>query len=105
MIKKFSNNASSVIKEVAYNTEAHKMRIIFNSGSSYIYDAVPEKVFNELITSESLGKYFGMYIKDRYLYTKMNAEEFAALNKAVAEAPKDPQFTFLDYLMNLINEA
>jgi len=73
MIKKFSTDQSSVIKEIAYNSETHNMRITFKSGSIYVYESVPENVFNEFITSESLGKYFGMYIKNRYFYKNIVA--------------------------------
>lgn len=97
MIKKFTTDQSSVIKEIAYNSVTHNMRVIFKSGSVYIYEFVPENVFNEFITSESLGKYFGIYIKNRYIYKNVTPEK--------QETPKDSQPTFLDYLMNLINEA
>lgn len=43
----------------------------FHNGSTYRYQDVPMKVFNELITAPSAGKYFHAEIRAKYEYAAL----------------------------------
>jgi predicted transcriptional regulator len=57
---------SSTIAAVGYDKEAHILEIEFHHGAIYQYANVPEKVFDELMSSPSQGAYFLNEIKGRF---------------------------------------
>ena len=57
---------SSVIAFASYNVVTRTLTIEFQSGKTYAYDGVPEYVFDELLETNSAGRYFNYYIKDKY---------------------------------------
>ncbi|HSV88583.1 MAG TPA: KTSC domain-containing protein, partial [Bacteroidales bacterium] len=56
--------ASSTIAAVGYDKEAHILEIEFHHGAIYQYVDVPEKVYEELMSSPSQGAYFMNELKD-----------------------------------------
>lgn len=62
--------ASSNIASVGYDKEAHILEIEFHHGAIYHYVDVPEKVYEELMSSPSLGAYFMNELKDKFKYQK-----------------------------------
>lgn len=63
---------SSQLQEVEYDSETSKLIVTFNNGSKYSYDDVPEKVFVELVSADSIGSFFNREIKSKYKYTKIS---------------------------------
>lgn len=62
--------ASSNIASVGYDKEAHILEIAFHHGAIYQYVDVPEKVYEELMSSPSQGAYFMNEIKNKFKYQK-----------------------------------
>jgi hypothetical protein len=62
---------SSMMRTVGYDAKEQILEIEFQSGSIYHYYKVEEEVFNELIESESLGRYFRNNIQDLYAYGRV----------------------------------
>ena len=62
---------SSNLKSGNYDTNTKKLRITFNTGSTYEYDDVPHDVFAGMNLSESTGKYFNQNIAKKYTYKKI----------------------------------
>lgn len=62
--------ASSNIAAVGYDKEAHILEIEFHHGAIYQYVDVPEKVYEELMSSPSQGAYFMNELKDKFKYQK-----------------------------------
>lgn len=62
---------SSNIYNVGYDKKAKTLEVEFKSGSTYQYEDVSKKVFNELVHAFSVGKYFHENIKNNYVYTKL----------------------------------
>jgi ATP-dependent DNA helicase RecG len=62
--------ASSNIASVGYDRKAHILEIEFHHGAIYRYVDVPEKVYEELISSPSQGAYFMNELKDKFKYQK-----------------------------------
>lgn len=61
---------SSNMESAAYHRG--RLLVTFKSGAIYSYDDVPIKVFKELITAESHGRYFSKNIRTKYTYRKEN---------------------------------
>lgn len=57
---------SSNIRSVGYDPHKKLLEIEFNSGAIYQYDDVPQHVYDNLMTAESVGSYFNSVIKPNY---------------------------------------
>jgi len=57
---------SSNICSIGYDTDKRILEIEFKSGSVYQYFNVPQEVYNELVQTSSVGRYFTKNIKDVY---------------------------------------
>jgi len=62
--------ASSNIAAVGYDKEARILEIEFHHGAIYQYVDVPEKVYEELMSSPSQSAYFMNELKDKFNYQK-----------------------------------
>ncbi len=62
--------ASSNIASVGYDKKSHILEIEFHHGAIYQYVDVPEKVYEELMSSPSQGAYFMNELKDKFKYQK-----------------------------------
>lgn len=63
-----TSRLSEAVIEVGYD-EWHKVALIrWAQGTLYAYEDVERRVFEGLITSESMGTYVNEYIKDNYSY-------------------------------------
>jgi len=62
---------SSVIKKAMYNHTSQQLTVEFNNGSTYLYEGVEARVFNDFVEADSQGMYFAENIKESYSYTKL----------------------------------
>lgn len=62
---------SSNLKSVGYDEFLLVLEIEFKSGAVYRYYGVPSEVHDELINSESVGKYFNANVKSKYNFLKV----------------------------------
>jgi hypothetical protein len=62
---------SSMLRFAGYDPEREMLELEFNNGRIYRYFGVPEKVFAELLTAESKGRYFLDQIDDLYPYLQV----------------------------------
>ena len=62
---------SSVVAAMKYDAKKSKLRIIYTSGNIYEYKKVPEKVYNEMKTASSKGKFLNKQIKPNYEFEKV----------------------------------
>ena len=65
MIKVESSNIEAI------GWENKQLNITFNSGSTYVYLDVPEKIFDDMLEAESVGKYFHANIRGVYDYDQL----------------------------------
>lgn len=49
---------SSMIRTIAYSFSDQKMRVQFNNGEEYEYQAVPAAMFGTIISADSVGRTF-----------------------------------------------
>lgn len=62
---------SSNVAEVGYDTATMTLEVAFKNGAVYQYFDVPESVYQELMRSDSVGKFLNEQIKNSYRYTKV----------------------------------
>lgn len=62
---------SSMIQSIGYDERAQTLEIEFHNGSVYQYYEVPKRIYEEMMKSSSLGKYFIFEIKGGYQYAKV----------------------------------
>jgi len=63
--------SSSSIKSVGYDPDPEILEIELQQGSIYQYFSVPKKVYDDLINAFSKGRYYAVYIKDKYRYRRI----------------------------------
>lgn len=62
---------SGLIKSLGYDEDDHILEIEFNSGHIWQYTGISISTYNDMIESESIGKYFLNKIKGKYLDVKV----------------------------------
>jgi len=62
---------SSLITEIGYNAEKKVLRVKFKNGAIYDYSDFPKKMYNDMLTSESVGKYFHSRVKSIFKFIKI----------------------------------
>jgi hypothetical protein len=60
MIRHYSFENSSMLKDCSYDDESEELTVTFTSGKSYTYIDVPRRTYDELIDAKSAGKYFNL---------------------------------------------
>lgn len=63
---------STSLEAVGYDADARELHVRFSSsGKTYVYYAVEEPVYRELMQAESKGAYVNRRIKPRYRYGRL----------------------------------
>ena len=62
---------SSALKSAAYLPEERVLYLQFQSGEIYRYFDFPPKLYQEFLTAESKGTYFGQSIRDKFRYQRL----------------------------------
>ncbi|MEL6458638.1 MAG: KTSC domain-containing protein [Cyanobacteria bacterium J06636_27] len=58
--------ASTMASAVGYDSENEVLQIEFNSGAVYQYSDIDEDTFEDLYSSDAIGRYYNQYIKGKY---------------------------------------
>ena len=64
---------STSLISVGYSRETQTLEAEFKGGV-YDYYEVPERVYEELMASDSLGTYFNRFIRDQYRFSRVSPE-------------------------------
>lgn len=72
---KVASVTSSNIRTIGH--EGSTLYILFNSGTSYIYESVPPLIFDEMVKAESVGQFFHHNIKGKFQHTRLAYDPFA----------------------------
>ena len=64
---------SSNIEKVGHDNE--DLYVTYKSGNTYKYLGVPKEVYNNLLESESKGRFMNSAIKENYKYTKVDISQ------------------------------
>ncbi|RLV55704.1 KTSC domain-containing protein [Aeromicrobium phragmitis] len=63
--------SSSSLRSVGYDDTTHTLEVEFHKGAIYRFDAVPREVHDELVSAESIGRYFNENVRDAYPYRRL----------------------------------
>jgi len=58
--------ASSVISRIEYSAPTRELHVVFTTGRTYTYFAVPAEIYHQFVRSASKGNFFNAMIRDRY---------------------------------------
>ena len=60
---------SSALEQVSYDEVAHTLCATFReTGRTYIYEDVPQEIYDSLLFADSIGAYFNCHIRDHFPY-------------------------------------
>lgn len=62
---------SSNVAEVGYDSPSMTLEVLFLNGTLYQYFDIPEILHQELMQSDSIGRFLNSNIKNNYRYTKL----------------------------------
>jgi hypothetical protein len=64
---------SSALERVSYDDKAHTLRATFReSGRTYVYEDVPQAIYDRLLFADSMGSYFNAHVRDRFSFHEVN---------------------------------
>ncbi|MEO1375043.1 MAG: KTSC domain-containing protein [Cyanobacteria bacterium J06635_10] len=64
--------ASNMANAIGYDSENEVLQIEFNNGAVYQYSDIDEDTWEDLYTSEAVGRYFNQNIKGKYLSQRID---------------------------------
>ena len=62
---------STAIRFISYDPESERLSVTFVTGRRYIYENVPEKVYDAFLNAPSRGQFFNFEIRDRFPYREV----------------------------------
>ena len=63
---------SSALEQISYDEAAQTLCATFReSGRTYIYQDVPQDIYDSLLFADSLGAYFNSHIRDHFPYREI----------------------------------
>jgi len=65
---------STVIDHFIYHSDSKILTITFLSGNIYEYLNVPERLYLSMKKAKSKGRFFNLYIKEKYSFKKLKKE-------------------------------
>lgn len=75
MKKVNSSTISMVGFDLGKKDDTCNLFVMFKNGKKYVYVEVLKEHYNNMMASESLGKYFSEHIKNKYECCKVEVEE------------------------------
>ena len=63
--------SSSNIRSIGYDSAQQLLEVEFNDGGLYQYHGVPQPVYQGLIGASSHGRYFHVYVREKYPTTRI----------------------------------
>ena len=64
--------SSSNIAAIGYEGRTQTLEVEFLGGRVYQYYGVPDRMFHELMQAPSTGRFFNMYIREGYPYSRVS---------------------------------
>jgi len=62
---------STNVDSVGYDTASQTLEVEFTNSNVYQYFDVPQEIYDELISADSVGKYLSAHIKGNYRYSRL----------------------------------
>lgn len=61
---------SSLIQSFDYDAASRGLRIVFQTGRSYLYQDVPEEIYRAMQAAPSKGEYFNDHIRENFSFVR-----------------------------------
>ncbi len=65
---------SSQVSAFGYDPATQTLGVQFKAGGTYHYYGVPQAVFDAMVVTESIGKFFGQHLRGKYAYERQPDE-------------------------------
>jgi hypothetical protein len=59
---------SSAIVRIRYRPKGRELLVTFVNGKTYVYEGVPERIYEAFLAAASHGTFLNAHIRDRYPY-------------------------------------
>jgi len=60
---------SAALKAISYDERRRALRATFrDSGRTYVYEDVPQHLYDALLFADSIGAFFNAHIRDRFRF-------------------------------------
>lgn len=63
--------SSSNVQSVGYDAASETLEIEFTNGAVYQYFDVPERIYDDLISADSVGGYLAAHVKGTYRFSRV----------------------------------
>lgn len=77
---------SASIRSIGYDRPRHVLEIEFRSGAIYEYAEVPQRLYEEMLLTESKGRFFQTRIDKHFAFEQVGGIELADVAQEAAEA-------------------
>jgi hypothetical protein len=65
---------SSVVRSYYYDPVSSQLVVVFQSGRRYVYEEVPNEVFEAMKRAFSKGEFFNNHIRDQYRFVRTSGD-------------------------------
>jgi hypothetical protein len=65
---------STVIRSYHYDPASCQLVVVFQTGRRYVYEEVPNEVFESLKRAFSKGEFFNSHIRDHYPFVRTSSD-------------------------------
>lgn len=62
---------SSNVASIGYDSKTQTLEVEFKNGSIYQYFDIPQPVYEQFMSADSIGKYLSAHIKGSYRYARV----------------------------------
>lgn len=60
---------STALAAVSYDENSHALKATFrDSGRTYVYEGVPQELYDALLFADSVGSFFNRHIRDSFRF-------------------------------------
>jgi len=59
---------SSAILRIHYQAKERELLVTFVSGKTYVYENVPQSLYDAFMAAPSYGRFFNEHVRDRFPY-------------------------------------
>jgi hypothetical protein len=65
---------STVIRSYRYDPARCQLAVVFQSGRRYVYEDVPNEVFESMKRAFSKGEFFNNHVRDQYRFVRTSGD-------------------------------
>lgn len=74
-----TNFHSTVIRSASYDEETRELTVRLTTGRTYVYRNVPELEYDRLVSADSAGRHYNLYIRDEYPFSEVLDREVSPI--------------------------